>query len=84
MTKALADLFFGTKAAVVGFACFRIPMLVCLRGSRLEPYSEPGKFTFRAAVRGGLRLLCLRGFHLEPFFSELLRVQEKPCLLYIG
>ena len=41
MTKALADLFFGTKAAVVGFACFRIPMLVCLRGSRLEPYSEP-------------------------------------------
>ena len=25
----------------LGFACFRIPMLVCLRGSRLEPYSEP-------------------------------------------
>ena len=54
MTKALADLFFGTKAAVVGFACFRIPMLVCLRGSRLEPYTELNPM-----------LVCLRGSRLE-------------------
>jgi len=31
--------FEGKGKAVVGFTCFRILMLVCLRGSRLEPYT---------------------------------------------